>query len=212
MFNKSQYTPEIFSCFLRPRFHTVRWTEHWLNGQINGVVLSSAKSCWGPITSRVPQGSILGSAPFKFFSNYLDSGVECTLSKSADTKPEGVSDSPKGHTAIQRAPDSLERWDDKKPHEVQQEMLSPAPGEEQPQALGHAGCNPDGKQLCREDLGVQHQVEQELAMCSCCLKANGILGCIRQSTTSKSRAVPSHLFNSCKAMSGVLSPVLDVPV
>lgn len=140
----------------------MEWSEHCLNGQINRVVLSGAKSCcWGPVTSRVPQGSILGSGPFKFFSNYPHSGVKCTLSKSADdTKLEGAADSPKSHTAIQRDPDGQERWDDKKTHEVQQEMLSPAHGEEQPQALGHAGCNPDGKQLCREDLGVQHQVEQ----------------------------------------------------
>jgi len=38
---------------------TVRWIENWLNGWAQRIVISSMKSSWGPVTTSVPQESIL---------------------------------------------------------------------------------------------------------------------------------------------------------
>ncbi|GAB0208865.1 mitochondrial enolase superfamily member 1 [Grus japonensis] len=148
---------------------TTRWIRNWLDGRTQRVVVNGSMSKWRTVTSGVPQGSVLGPALFNTFVGNMDSGIECTLSKFADdTKLCGVVDMLEGRDAIQRDLDRLER--------LGGEWIESSPKE--------------------KDLGVL--IDEKLNMSQQCAlaaqKANRVLGCIKNSVTSRSREVILPLY------------------
>ncbi|PKU47489.1 rna-directed dna polymerase from mobile element jockey-like [Limosa lapponica baueri] len=137
---------------------------------------------------------------FNVFTNDLDEGTECTLSKFADdTKLRRVADTPKGCVAIQRDLDRLENW-------AVRNLMKFKKGKCRVLHLGrnnHIHRYRLGADLLEnsseeKDLGVlvDYKLTMRQQYTLVAKKANGLPGCIKKSMARRLRKVIHPLYSA----------------
>ena len=90
------------------------WVENWLKNRRQRVVVNGQSSEWSPVTSGVPQGSVLGPLLFIIYINDIDEGIAAKISKFADDTKLGANVcKPESVVSLQEDLRRIGEWSDK---------------------------------------------------------------------------------------------------
>ncbi len=177
-----------------------QWIANWMSNRQQRVVIDRFNSDWGPVTSGVPQGLVLGPVLFVIYVNDFDVGFNNHISKFADDTKIGNSVlTDDDRQSLQEDLHKISAWSDRweMPFNV---------GKCQVLQVGTRNMKFDyemrGVKLksvqCVKDLGVK--ITANLKFSQQCVdaanKANRMLGFIKRNSLFKNEDVKLPLSNS----------------
>ncbi|XP_059587158.1 cyclic GMP-AMP synthase isoform X1 [Alligator mississippiensis] len=178
---------------------TIHWLENWLRGRTQRVVIDGNHLSWCPVTSGVPQGSVLGPILFNII-NDVDTGVRSGLAKFADdTKLWGKASTPEDRRVIQADLDRLSKWADENLMVFNADKCKVLHlGKKNPQHPYRLGSAMLASTMEERDLGViiDHKMNMSLQCDAAASKATKTLACIRRCFSSKSWDVILPLYSA----------------
>ena len=187
-----------------------RWIESWLADRRQRVVVNGVPSEWTPVTSGVPQGSVLGPLLFLIYINDLDSGLVSRISKFADDTKLGTCASDKVsiqelHRDLLLIGDWSRKW--QMPFNVDKcRVMHVGRGNpREPYSLSGTPLRTTSRQV---DLGVV--ITEDLKFSAQCIeverKAQKILGYVKRVFRRPNKVVVMTLFNT------LVRPLLEYAV
>ena len=176
------------------------WIKDWLTGRKQRVLLNGKDSEWLPVTSGVPQGSVLGPILFIIYINDLEVGLKSSISKFADdTKVGGKALTTADCEIIQNDINQIIKWSEKW-------QMSFNPDKCKVMHVGSRNSNFSYKMQGKPLQAVQEESDLGVTISSdlkhtkhckaACKKANTMLGFIARNFEYKTPEVVLTLYNS----------------
>ena len=188
----------------------LQWIRSWLMNRRQRVVVNGVASGWAPVSSGVPQGSVLGPLLFIIYINDLDVGLVSKVSKFADDTKIGINAAdPTAVRDLQSDLEKIGRWSEEwqMPFNVDKCRVLHA-------GYHNADANytlldaPIRTTEVQKDLGVL--ITKDLKFSLQCLdaekRANKILGYVKRQFSYRNKETVLTLYNS------LVRPLLEYAV
>lgn len=178
----------------------LQWIKEFLSGRLQRTMVNNATSTWVPVTSGIPQGSVLGPTLFVVFINDLPLACESECKIFADdTKLYRTVKEPDDIITLEADIDALQKWSNKWQLPFNADKCKVMHfGSSNPNHKYKMGDTPLLEVTEEKDLGVlvDNKLRFRKQVSAAVAKGNQMLGMIKRSFTSRDASTFCLLYRS----------------